>query len=115
MGELGLAGVGISTTARDMELGDAACGRSGEGRRARAVVYIHPAGNTGARFAKWYLWNSIGQAFEEAMAIASLMYEGILDAFPQLKICISHAAATCPTTWAASPGTMSRSPPPAST
>jgi aminocarboxymuconate-semialdehyde decarboxylase len=60
------------------------------------VVYIHPAGNTGARFAKWYLWNSIGQAFEEAMAIASLMYEGILDAFPQLKICISHGGGYMP-------------------
>jgi aminocarboxymuconate-semialdehyde decarboxylase len=97
MGELGLAGVGISTTARDMELGDAALRPFWEkAQELGAVVYIHPAGNTGARFAKWYLWNSIGQAFEEAMAIASLMYEGILDAFPQLKICISHGGGYMP-------------------
>jgi aminocarboxymuconate-semialdehyde decarboxylase len=97
MGELGLAGVGISTTARDMELGDAALRPFWEkAEELGAVVYIHPAGNTGARFAKWYLWNSIGQAFEEAMAIASLMYEGILDAFPQLKICISHGGGYMP-------------------
>jgi aminocarboxymuconate-semialdehyde decarboxylase len=97
MGELGLAGVGISTTARDMELGDAALRPFWEkAEELGAVVYIHPAGNTGARFAKWYLWNSIGQAFEEAMAIASLMYDGILDAFPQLKICISHGGGYMP-------------------
>jgi aminocarboxymuconate-semialdehyde decarboxylase len=97
MGELGLAGVGISTTAREMELGDAALRPFWEkAEELGAVVYIHPAGNTGARFAKWYLWNSVGQAFEEAMAIASLMYEGILDAFPQLKICVSHGGGYMP-------------------
>jgi aminocarboxymuconate-semialdehyde decarboxylase len=97
MVELGLAGVGISTTARDMELGDAALRPFWEkAEELGAVVFIHPAGNTGSRFAKWYLWNSIGQAFEEAMAIASLMYEGILDAFPQLKICISHGGGYMP-------------------
>jgi aminocarboxymuconate-semialdehyde decarboxylase len=97
MRDLGLAGVGISTTARDMELGDAALRPFWEkAEKLGAVVYIHPAGNNGARFEKWYLWNSIGQAFEEAMAIASLMYEGILDAFPQLKICISHGGGYMP-------------------
>jgi aminocarboxymuconate-semialdehyde decarboxylase len=97
MRELGLAGVGISTTAREMELGDAALRQFWErAEELGAVVYIHPAGNTGHRFEKWYLWNSIGQAFEEAMAIASLMYEGVLDAFPQLKICISHGGGYMP-------------------
>jgi aminocarboxymuconate-semialdehyde decarboxylase len=97
MRELGLAGVGISTTARDMELGDAALRPFWEkAEELGAVVYIHPAGNTGTRFEKWYLWNSIGQAFEEAMAIASLFYEGILDTFPQLKICISHGGGYMP-------------------
>ncbi len=97
MTELGLAGVGISTIARDMELGDARLRPFWQkAEELGAVVYIHPAGNTGARFEKWYLWNSIGQAFEEAMAIASLFYEGILDAFPGLKICISHGGGYMP-------------------
>jgi aminocarboxymuconate-semialdehyde decarboxylase len=97
MTELRLAGVGISTTARDMELGDRALRPFWEAAEAHgAVVYIHPAGNTGARFEKWYLWNSIGQAFEEAMATASLIYEGILDAYPKLKICISHGGGYMP-------------------
>jgi aminocarboxymuconate-semialdehyde decarboxylase len=95
--ELGLAGVAISTMARDMELGDvrlrpfwAAAAELG------AIVYIHPAGNQGARFQNFSLWNSIGQAYEEAMAIASLMYEGVLDAFPGVKICISHGGGYMP-------------------
>jgi aminocarboxymuconate-semialdehyde decarboxylase len=97
MTELGLAGVGISTTAGDMELGDVRLRPFWEkAEETGAVVYIHPAGNTGARFEKWYLWNSIGQAFEEAMAIASLFYEGVLDAFPRLKICISHGGGYMP-------------------
>jgi aminocarboxymuconate-semialdehyde decarboxylase len=97
MGELRLAGVGISTTAGDMEIGDARLRPFwAKAEELGAVVYIHPAGNTGERFARWYLWNSIGQAYEEAMAIASLMYEGILDAFPALKICISHGGGYMP-------------------
>ncbi len=97
MSELHLAGVGISTMAGDMELGDRRLRPFWEkAEELGAVVYIHPAGNTGARFENWYLWNSIGQAFEEAMAIASLMYEGILDAFPKLKICISHGGGYMP-------------------
>ena len=97
MTELKLAGVGISTTAGDMEIGDPQLRPFWQkAEELGAVVYIHPAGNTGARFAKWYLWNSIGQAYEEAMAIASLMYEGILEAFPGLKICISHGGGYMP-------------------
>lgn len=97
MTELRLAGVGISTTAGDMEIGDPQLRPFWQkAEELGAVVYIHPAGNTGARFGKWYLWNSIGQAYEEAMAIASLMYEGILEAFPGLKICISHGGGYMP-------------------
>ena len=49
-----------------------------------------------ARFRKYQLWNSIGQSFEEAMAIASLFYEGILDAYPKLKIVVSHGGGYMP-------------------
>jgi hypothetical protein len=31
-----------------------------------AVVYIHPGGNRDRRFKRFHLWNSVGQAFEEA-------------------------------------------------
>jgi aminocarboxymuconate-semialdehyde decarboxylase len=97
MTDLGLAGVGISTMAGDLEIGDPKLRPFwAKAEELRAVIYIHPAGNADPRFQKFHLWNSIGQNFEEAMAIASIMYEGILDAFPNLKICISHGGGYMP-------------------
>lgn len=97
MTELGLSGVTISTCVREMEIGDKRLRPFWEkAEELGAVVFIHPAGNPDARFKPYFLWNSIGQNFEEAMAIASLMYEGILDAFPRLKICISHGGGYMP-------------------
>jgi len=95
--ELGLKGVAISTTAAGMELGDNALRpfwAKAEG--LGAVVYIHPGGNRDRRFKRFHLWNSVGQAFEEAMAIASLMYDGVLEQFPKLRICISHGGGYMP-------------------
>jgi len=97
MSELGLSGVTISTRVRDLDVGDAAMRPFWEAAEAlSAVVFIHPAGNHDARLRKWQLWNSIGQSFEEAMAIASLFYEGVLDAYPRLKIVISHGGGYMP-------------------
>jgi aminocarboxymuconate-semialdehyde decarboxylase len=97
MGELGLSGVTISTRVREKEIGDAALRPFWEAAEALgAVVFIHPAGSHDPRFRKWQLWNSIGQSFEEAMAIASLFYEGILDAYPKLKIVVSHGGGYMP-------------------
>jgi aminocarboxymuconate-semialdehyde decarboxylase len=95
--ELGLSGVTISTRVRDLEIGDARLRPFWEAAEALgAIVFIHPAGNHDARFRKWQLWNSIGQSFEEAMAIASLFYEGVLDAYPRLKIVVSHGGGYMP-------------------
>jgi aminocarboxymuconate-semialdehyde decarboxylase len=95
--ELALAGVAISTTAGGMELGDAALRPFwAKAEELSALVYIHPGGNRDVRFRRYHLWNSVGQAFEEAMAISSLMYDGVLEAFPGLKICISHGGGYMP-------------------
>jgi aminocarboxymuconate-semialdehyde decarboxylase len=97
MGELKLRGFNISTTARDMEIGDRRLWSFWEKAAEHdAVVYIHPAGNPSPRFEKHFLWNSVGQNFEESMAIASLMYEGVLETFPNVKICLSHGGGYMP-------------------
>ena len=113
--ELGLKGVAISTTAGGMELGDGARPFWAKAEALGALVYIHPGGNRDRRFKRFHLWNSVGQAFEEAMAISSLMYDGVLEPFPKLKICISHGGGYMPFIWAASTATTSRRPTPAST
>lgn len=95
--ELGLRGVAISTTAGTMELGDDALRPFwAKAEELDALVYIHPGGNRDRRFKRFHLWNSVGQAFEEAMAISSLMYDGVLESFPRLKICISHGGGYMP-------------------
>lgn len=97
MRDLGLSGAAISTRVRDKEIGDASLRPFWEAAEALgAVVFIHPAGNPDPRFRKWQLWNSIGQSFEEAMAVASLFYEGILDGYPNLKIVVSHGGGYMP-------------------
>jgi aminocarboxymuconate-semialdehyde decarboxylase len=97
MGDLRLKGVAISTMAGAMELGDPQLRAFWVKAEALgAVVYIHPGGNRDRRFKRFHLWNSVGQAFEEAMAISSLMYDGVLEAFPKLKICISHGGGYMP-------------------
>jgi aminocarboxymuconate-semialdehyde decarboxylase len=97
MRELGLKGVTISTTVGETELGEKILWPFwSKAEELGAVVYIHPAGNLTPRFRKWQLWNCVGQNFEETMAIASLFYEGVLDAFPALKICISHGGGYMP-------------------
>jgi aminocarboxymuconate-semialdehyde decarboxylase len=97
MRELGLKGAAISTTAGGLELGDPALRPFWEKAEALgAVIYIHPGGNRDRRFKRFHLWNSVGQAFEEAMAISSLMYDGVLEQLPKLKICISHGGGYMP-------------------
>jgi aminocarboxymuconate-semialdehyde decarboxylase len=97
MRELGLRGVGISSTAGGMELGDPQLAPFwAEAEALGALVYIHPGGNRDRRFKRWHLWNSVGQAFEEAMAISSLIYDGVLERHPMLKICVSHGGGYMP-------------------
>ena len=97
MRDLGLRGAAISTTAGAMELGDPQLRPFwAKAEELGAIVFIHPGGNRDARFKRYHLWNSVGQAFEEAMAISSLMYDGVLESFPGLKICVSHGGGYMP-------------------
>lgn len=97
VGQLGLSGVQISTFAGGREIGDLDLHPFwAKAEELGASIYIHPAGNPDDRLKRHFLWNSIGQSYEEAMAIASLMYEGVLDRFPALRICISHGGGYMP-------------------
>ena len=97
MQELGLLGVALRPTPPDARLGTPSCIRSGRKAEALgAAIYLHPGGNRDFRFRRFALWNSVGQCFEETMAIASLIYEGVLERFPKLRICISHGGGYMP-------------------
>lgn len=97
LGELKLRGIEVSSHAESMELGDPKLRAFwAEAEKLGAVIYLHPAGVVGPRYTKFHLWNSVGQPLEEALAMCSLFYEGVLDAHPKLKICIAHGGGYLP-------------------
>lgn len=64
-------------------------------------VFVHPApwGIDGPlrdeRIRKYDLDLSLGFLFEETLAMACLIYGGVLDRFPTLDICLSHGGGAC--------------------
>jgi aminocarboxymuconate-semialdehyde decarboxylase len=60
------------------------------------TVLIHPHGVSDPRFQKFALWNGVGQPIEETLAITSLIYEGIFEKFPGVKVVIVHGGGYLP-------------------
>jgi len=95
--QLGLRGVTISTVVNGLELGDKTFlpfWRAAE--KLNCPVIIHPAGNSDPRLQKFALSFKVGQPFEEALAMSSLVYEGIMDRFPKVKIMVVHGGGFLP-------------------
>jgi len=61
------------------------------------IVIVHPDGIKDAAFQNYSLWNAIGQGIEETRAMASLIYEGVLERHPRLRIVMAHAGGFLPT------------------
>jgi aminocarboxymuconate-semialdehyde decarboxylase len=95
--ELGLRGVIISTHVNGTELGDARLAPFwAKAQELGAVIFIHPAGCSEARMRRNRLMITVGQPLEEAYALSSLIYEGIMDRFPKLKIMVAHGGGYLP-------------------
>ncbi|MBD3759341.1 amidohydrolase family protein [Rhizorhabdus sp.] len=60
------------------------------------VTFIHPDGITEHWFQDYSLWNSIGQSIEEVRVMSTLIYEGVMDRFPNLKIVMAHGGGYMP-------------------
>ena len=61
-----------------------------------ATVWIHPEGVRDPWFQRYALWNSAGQSIEEAKVMASLIYEGVMHRYPQIKIVVAHGGGYFP-------------------
>ncbi len=97
--ELGLAGVEISSHAPGVELSDpllepfwAAAAELG------ALVFLHPFGCTlDDRLGRFYLANTVGQPVENAVALSHLIFAGVLDRHPDLRLLAAHGGGYLPT------------------
>jgi aminocarboxymuconate-semialdehyde decarboxylase len=95
---LGLKGVEISTLVNGVDIGDPRF----EPFWARmesigAVAFIHPLGTSlGKRLDRFYLSNIVGQPAETAIALSQLIFSGVFDRFPGLKVCAAHGGGYFP-------------------
>jgi aminocarboxymuconate-semialdehyde decarboxylase len=95
---LGLRGVEISTSAGGRELSHPdlepfwACAEE-----LGALVFIHPWGCTlGDRLDRHYLANVVGQPVETTLALSHLIFSGLLDRHPRLRVLSSHGGGYLP-------------------
>jgi aminocarboxymuconate-semialdehyde decarboxylase len=62
-----------------------------------AVVFIHPGGFTEPRrFRRFYFSNVIGNPLDTTMALHHLIFDGILERYPDLKIIAAHGGGYLP-------------------
>lgn len=68
-----------------------------EAERLGAVLFLHPLGTSlGERVNRYYLSNIVGQPLETTVALSQLIFGGVLDRFPGLKICAAHGGGYLP-------------------
>ena len=94
----GFKGVEISTAYMGIELSDPRF--KPFWRRAEelgAVILIHPLGSTlGERIVPYYLSNIIGQPLDTTIALSNLIFSGVFDRYPRIKICAVHGGGYLP-------------------
>ncbi|MGW1714925.1 amidohydrolase family protein [Streptomyces sp. NPDC002156] len=95
----GLYGISVSTTVEGRELADPAHDMVWQrAEELGAVVFVHPWGcSLGARLATHYLGNTVGQPVETTVALSHLIFTGVLDRFPRLKLVVAHGGGYLPT------------------
>jgi aminocarboxymuconate-semialdehyde decarboxylase len=98
MTELGLRGAMIGSHVNGRNLDDPALEPFWAAADALgAFIFVHPhAGAAGERLGSYYLKNLVGLPFETTVAGASLVFGGVLERHPGLKVCLSHGGGFLP-------------------
>lgn len=95
--ELGLRVVNLPAVVGEDYLGHPRFSGFWEAASARGLIaFIHPHGVTDPWYQEYALWNSVGQAVEETKVMSSLIYEGVLERWPEVPIVISHGGGYLP-------------------
>jgi aminocarboxymuconate-semialdehyde decarboxylase len=98
--ELGLAGVQIGTHVNEWNLDHRALFPVFEAAEdLGAAVFVHPWDMLGRdRMAKYWLPWLVGMPAETALAICCLIFGGVLERLPRLRICFAHGGGAFPGT-----------------
>ena len=95
--DLKLKGVIISSNVNGAEIGEEKFKPFwAKAQELGATIFIHPAGSPDPRMRKHRMLITLGQPLEEAFAMSSLLYEGVMDEFPKLKIVMAHGGGFLP-------------------
>jgi aminocarboxymuconate-semialdehyde decarboxylase len=99
MAELGLYGVEINTTlGPERFLDDPALDAFwSEAEALGALIFIHPSlGGSGRQYERYYLNNLIHNPVETTVAAAHLIFGGVMERFPRLRILLAHGGGLLP-------------------
>lgn len=101
---LGMRGVEINPSVRGMELTDERLSLErffGKAEELGMVLFMHPVGFThGERLSNHYFNNVIGNPLETTVAASHLIFDGVLERHPKLKIVLPHAGGFLAHYWA---------------
>ncbi|MEV7134302.1 amidohydrolase family protein [Arthrobacter sp. NPDC093128] len=71
----------------------------GRAEKLGALVFLHPFGcSLDERLDRFYLANTVSQPAENAVALSHLIFSGVLDRHPGLKVLAAHGGGYLPTT-----------------
>jgi aminocarboxymuconate-semialdehyde decarboxylase len=95
---LGLHGVEISSSANGIEVSDETLAPFWQEVAALdCVVFLHPLGTSlGERVNSHYLANIIGQPLETTIALSKMIFSGLFDRHPGLKLIAAHGGGYLP-------------------
>ncbi len=102
--KLGLRGVEINPSVNGMDLTDGRLLLEGFFRKAQEldiVIFMHPIGYTqGERLLDHYFNNVIGNPLETTVAASHLIFDGVMERHPKLKVVLPHAGGYLAHYWA---------------
>ncbi|RZF64030.1 amidohydrolase [Sphingomonas populi] len=99
--ELDLRGIEISSNVNGVDYHDARFRPFWAAAEDLGVlIFIHPLGFTHAqRMSEYYFNNLIGNPLESTLAVGHLIFGGVLDRYPGLRICVAHGGGYMPGYW----------------
>jgi aminocarboxymuconate-semialdehyde decarboxylase len=102
--KLGMRGVEINPSVRGMDLTDARLNLEAffaAVQKLDVIIFMHPIGFThGERLVDHYFSNIIGNPLETTVAASHLIFDGVMERHPKLKVVLPHAGGYLAHYWA---------------